>query len=67
MGRKLQIVRKEKEQQAERVVSASEALKTDPFDEESGVPSTWGCMVENMVLQGRFNYKGEFQVKWLVK
>jgi hypothetical protein len=37
---------------------------TDPFDEETGVPSTWGTMVETMVLQRGYDHKGNIQINW---
>ncbi len=37
---------------------------TDPMDEETGVASTWGLMVENMSVRGRFNKYGEFIAEW---
>jgi hypothetical protein len=65
MGRQLQIVReKTQHKKKERVYSAGEALMTDPFDEETGVPSTWGTMVETMVLQRGYDHKGNIQINW---
>jgi|TARA_R100000951_G_C2539338_1_gene148888 hypothetical protein len=40
---------------------------TDPMDEDTGVPSTWGTMLEEMVLKGKFNFKGEFSTEWRYK
>jgi hypothetical protein len=37
---------------------------TDPLDEDTGVPSTWGTMVEGCVLKGKFSFKGEFSTEW---
>jgi len=37
---------------------------TDPLDEETGVPSTWGTMVETMVLQRGYDHKGLLKVNW---
>jgi hypothetical protein len=37
---------------------------TDPFDEDTGVPSTWGTMVETMVLQRKYDCTGLLKVKW---
>ena len=64
MGRQLQIVREKTQQKTERVYSASEVLMTDPLDEETGVPSTWGTMVETMVLQRGYDHKGLLKVNW---
>jgi len=39
-------------------------VMTDPCDPETGVPSAWGTMVEEMSLKGKHNYKGEFVTEW---
>ena len=64
---KLRIVRQYKEVRQPSVRSACEILMTDPMDEDTGVPSTWGTMLEEMVLKGKFNFKGEFSTEWRYK
>jgi hypothetical protein len=64
VGRKLRISCKAQEKKAERVISAALYVLTDPFDSRTGVPSTWGSMVETMVLRGKFTKNGEFTTEW---
>lgn len=40
---------------------------TDPTDENTGVPSAWGKMMETMMLKGSFGKDGEFITNWVYK
>ncbi len=64
MGHKLRITREKPQVKESTVRSACEVLMTDPLDEDTGVPSTWGTMVESCVLKGKFSFKGEFSTEW---
>jgi hypothetical protein len=67
MGRKLQLRYKAPEKRKASIRQASEVIMTDPMDEETGVPSTWGLMIEEMVLKGKMNFRGEFLTEWREK
>ena len=64
MGRQLRIIREKKETQAERVYQANEVLMTDPLDENTGVPSTCGLMLEQMVLFKMVKPNGDVMIVW---
>jgi hypothetical protein len=64
MGRQLRIVREKTEKKAERVYQANEVLMTDPLDENTGVPSTWGLMLEQMVLFKMVKPNGDVMIVW---
>jgi hypothetical protein len=64
MGRQLRIIREKTEKKAERVYQANEVLMTDPLDENTGVPSTWGLMLEQMVLFKMVKPNGDVMIVW---
>ena len=37
---------------------------TDPLDENTGVPSTWGLMLEQMVLFKMVKPNGDVMIVW---
>lgn len=67
MARQLRITREQPKIKESIVRSACEVLMTDPIDEETGVPSTWGTMIETAVLKGKFSFTGEFSTEWCNK
>jgi hypothetical protein len=67
MGRQLRIIREKTEKKAERVYQANEVLMTDPLDENTGVPSTWGLMLEQMVLFKMVKPNGDVMIVWRYK
>lgn len=40
---------------------------TDPMDENTGVPSGWGQMVEEMEMKGKHGRNGEWIITWRIK
>ena len=64
MGRQLRLTYKSQKFTDIKFHDAGKVIMTDPMDEETGVASTWGLMVENMSVRGRFNKYGEFVAEW---
>ena len=67
MVQKLRITHDKTRKREPCIYSASTLLMTDPTDENTGVPSAWGKMMETMMLKGSFGKDGEFITNWVYK
>ena len=66
MKRRLHISRSPKKNPKEsRWVSANDALKTDPYDESSGVTSNYSLMLDGLCCQYRWCKDGTINMEWI--
>ena len=69
MKRRLHISRSPKKNPKEsRWISANDALKSDPCDEDSGVPSNYSLMLDGLCCQfpkNREDWNGGIMMEWI--